>query len=466
MKAALYTRVSTQEQVAEGYSLGAQAEKLRNYAKAMEYTVVDLYSDEGYSGGNTNRPALQRLIEDINNNNINIVLIYKLDRLSRNVKDVLELVELFGKKNVTLFSMTENIDLSSPFGRAALKMSATFSELERDTITERMQLGKLARAKSGKYIAPGKAPFGYRYNYATKKLDLIPEEAEIIKRVFKLYIDGMSIRDIFNLCTQTYPDVHFFQTRNYMGIKAMIMRPIYAGYYIYRGVMYKANNLDSVISYDTWLKANKIRENKGAIRRQSSPYLLTGLIVCSQCGQKYTVKTSDHLVNGKLYRYHSYGCAARIKYNSREFDHKCNNTIYNMLDLDNAVSEKIKNLDFSNATISEIQSEASKIAEENASLFKQKEKLLDIYMEGYIDKDTFTLRNKSIEDKITRNNTLIELEAQKPVVDKNITLNFLKKQVAQWDTLDMVAKRQLLHLLLRYITVDGNKINFVWRIFK
>ena len=99
-------------------------------------------------------------------------------------------------------------------------------------------------------------------------------------------------------------------------------------------------------------------------------------------------------------------------------------------------------------------------------LRKQKEKLLDIYMEGYIDKDTFTLRNKSIEDKITRNNTLIELEAQKPVVDKNVTLNFLKKQVDQWDTLDIVARRQLLHLLLRYITVDGNKINFVWRIFK
>lgn len=466
MKAALYTRVSTQEQVAEGYSLGAQAEKLRNYAKAMEYTVVDLYSDEGYSGGNTNRPALQRLIKDINNNNINIVLIYKLDRLSRNVKDVLELVELFGKKNVTLFSMTENIDLSSPFGRAALKMSATFSELERDTITERMQLGKLARAKSGKYIAPGKAPFGYRYNYATKKLDLIPEEAEIVKRVFKLYTDGMSIRDIFSLCSKDYPDVHFFQTRNYMGVKAMIMRPIYAGYYIYRGVMYKANNIDSVISYDTWLKANKTRESKGAIRRQSSPYLLTGLIVCSQCGQKFTVKTSDHLANGKKYRYYSYGCAARLKYTSREFEHKCHNQIYNMEELDKYVSDKIKNLDFASADISALQSEASKIAEENAALFKQKEKLLDIYMDGFIDKDTFTLRNKALEDKITRNNTLIELEAQKPTIDNNVTLNFLKKQVAKWDTLDIIAKRQLLHLLLKYISIDGEKINFVWRIFK
>ena len=151
MKAAIYVRVSTLEQAMEGYSVSVQKEKLQRYAEAQSYDIVDIYSDEGFSGKSLLRPAVERLINDIKSGKINIVLIYKLDRLSRHVKDVLELVELFEQYKVTLYSLNENLDLSSPFGRAALKMSATFSELERETIVERMIMGKSARAKNGLY---------------------------------------------------------------------------------------------------------------------------------------------------------------------------------------------------------------------------------------------------------------------------------------------------------------------------
>lgn len=120
MKSAIYCRVSTLEQATEGYSIGVQKEKLSAYAAAQSYDVADIYSDEGFSGKDLHRPAMERLITDVENKRIDIVLIYKLDRLSRHVKDVLELVELFDKYSVTLYSLTENLDLSSPFGRAAL----------------------------------------------------------------------------------------------------------------------------------------------------------------------------------------------------------------------------------------------------------------------------------------------------------------------------------------------------------
>ena len=119
-KAALYVRVSTLEQAQEGYSVSVQKEKLTQYANAQSYDIAGIYSDEGFSGKDLFRPAMERLLNDVKAGKINIVLIYKLDRLSRHVKDVLELVELFDKFNVTLYSLNENLDLSSPFGRAAL----------------------------------------------------------------------------------------------------------------------------------------------------------------------------------------------------------------------------------------------------------------------------------------------------------------------------------------------------------
>ena len=131
-----------------------QKEKLSAYAAAQSYDVANIYSDEGFSGKDLHRPAMERLIADVANKRIDIVLIYKLDRLSRHVKDVLELVELFDKYSVTLYSLTENLDLSSPFGRAALKMSATFSELERETIVERMQWAKPLVLVAANTLAP------------------------------------------------------------------------------------------------------------------------------------------------------------------------------------------------------------------------------------------------------------------------------------------------------------------------
>ena len=140
MRAALYCRVSTIEQATEGYSIGEQKEKLSAYARAQSYSIVGVYSDEGFSGKDLNRPAMTNLMTDIKQGKIDTVLIYKLDRLSRNVSDVLYLVDLFDKYDVVFFSLHENFDLGSPFGRAGLKMMAPFSELERATIVERMQM--------------------------------------------------------------------------------------------------------------------------------------------------------------------------------------------------------------------------------------------------------------------------------------------------------------------------------------
>ena len=150
-KVAIYVRVSTTNQAEEGYSIDEQKDKLKSYCQIKDWNVYKVYTDGGFSGSNTERPALEKLIKDAKNKKFDTVLVYKLDRLSRSQKDTLYLIEeVFIKNGIEFLSLQENFDTSTPFGKAMIGLLAVFAQLEREQIKERMQLGKLGRAKSGK----------------------------------------------------------------------------------------------------------------------------------------------------------------------------------------------------------------------------------------------------------------------------------------------------------------------------
>lgn len=150
IKVGIYIRVSTQEQAEAGYSIHEQEERLKKYAEINNWIVYKVYSDPGYSGAKLDRPALTEMIKDIEKGKIQKVLVYKLDRLSRRQRDTLYLIEdIFNVHKVDFVSMTEQIDTGSPLGRAMIGILATFAQLEREQIRERMQVGLDARAKEG-----------------------------------------------------------------------------------------------------------------------------------------------------------------------------------------------------------------------------------------------------------------------------------------------------------------------------
>ena len=160
MKVGIYSRVSTQEQAREGYSIGEQVERLKNYCAAKGWILYKTYTDAGFSGANTDRPGMQQLISDVADGKIDMVLVYKLDRLSRSQKDTLYLIEdVFIKNNVNFASITENFDTSTPFGRAMIGILSVFAQLEREQFRERSIMGKDARAKEGLHHGGG-APTG------------------------------------------------------------------------------------------------------------------------------------------------------------------------------------------------------------------------------------------------------------------------------------------------------------------
>lgn len=274
-KAAIYIRVSTEGQREEGYSIDAQKELLMAFCTAREIRERELYIDGGYTGSNIDRPAMTRLIADVQNGKISHVIVYKLDRLSRSQKDTLYLIEdVFNPHGVTFISMNENMDTSTPIGRAMLGIMSAFAQLERETIRERTRMGMQERVKNGYWPGGGKIPFGYDYD--REKGILVPNaDAETVKRAYDLYLAGYSTDKIAQILGLRYEHLAL----------QILKRKTNAGYIVYNGVEYKGKHTP-IISLETYEKAMAAMRERARRPISGGGYLLTGLLICGKCGAK------------------------------------------------------------------------------------------------------------------------------------------------------------------------------------
>ena len=191
-RACVYTRVSTDAQgEVDKVSLPEQERMAKACIESKGWRYIRTYEDNGYSGRTTDRPALQQMLSDIEKGEIDAVVIYKLDRLSRKQRDTLSIIEEFLLKNeVDLVSLNETLDTSSPWGRAMIGVLSSFNQLESENIAMRTAMGRYATAREGGY-AGGKPPLGYRA--VEGHLVIVPEEAEIVRLVFALRSEGKTL---------------------------------------------------------------------------------------------------------------------------------------------------------------------------------------------------------------------------------------------------------------------------------
>ncbi|PLX28213.1 hypothetical protein C0581_03100 [Candidatus Parcubacteria bacterium] len=180
-KAVIYTRVSSEEQI-KGSSLDEQGKKCKYLIKSQDWDVGDVYQDGGRGGENIERPELQRLMSDAKEGKFDAVVVYKVDRLSRSLKDFLELQDYFTSHSVELISVLEPFDTSTPTGRLFINMLGSFAEFEHSQIKERINMGQKAYMRKGNW--KGNAPYGY--DVKNKKLVIKKDEAKVIKKMFKL----------------------------------------------------------------------------------------------------------------------------------------------------------------------------------------------------------------------------------------------------------------------------------------
>lgn len=189
-KAAGYIRVSTEEQSQHGYSLEAQIEAVKKYCELQKWELVRIYRDDGYSGSSMERPGLQQLLEDVPLGQFNVVVVWKLDRLSRNLKETLYLLDDVLEKNGICFtSIQEQFDTTTPIGKAVMQIIAVFAQLERDMITERMKFGKYQKARQGQFPG-GHIFYGYKKDPSTGEFEISEEEARIVRLIYHWYVYG------------------------------------------------------------------------------------------------------------------------------------------------------------------------------------------------------------------------------------------------------------------------------------
>lgn len=222
IKAVGYVRVSTEEQAREGLSLAAQEEKIRAYCTAKGWRLVRIYRDEGFSGKDLNRPGLQSLIQDLRNNGIEAVVVAKLDRLTRSVRDLGYLIDdLFD--GVALASVEESLDTTTAGGRFVLNILGAVAQWERETIAERTRNTLRFKRERGEWV--GRIPYGFKIGPDGRLVE-DPEEIKNIQRMKRLRRRGRSYREIAERFGLSVATVYYLVNTDLRKLRSIHITPL------------------------------------------------------------------------------------------------------------------------------------------------------------------------------------------------------------------------------------------------
>ena len=306
-RVAIYIRVSTARQDLEGYSIPLQKERLIAYCKAKGWVVAGVFMDPGHSGSSLERPGMLQLIDGVEAGRFDVVLVYKLDRLSRSQKDTLFLIEdVFMSNGVDFVSMQESFDTTTIYGRAMVGILSVFAQMERETITERTLMGRAGRAEEGLWHGGGTDPIGY--DYIDGSLVINEAEAEQVREVYDLYAAGHSASEITRRMEGKKTKHGGWSHTSTVG--NVLDNPLYAGTVHFDGISKKGRHVPIVDrEVDRRVKARRERLRRVETSEDSS-HLLTGLIYCASCGARYFPHKRP---NGTIV----YSCHSRAKKNKK-----------------------------------------------------------------------------------------------------------------------------------------------------
>lgn len=460
MNAGIYIRVSTREQAQEGYSVGSQTEKLKAYCTAKDWEIYKLYIDPGFSGSSLKRPALQQMLNDIAEHRLDIVLVKKLDRLSRSQKDTLYLIEdVFLKNNVSFVSMEESFDTSTAFGRATIGILSVFAQLERDMIKERTNDGRIERAKEGYYHGGSYAPVGY--DYIDGKLIVNEYEALQVREIFSLFNNGYTINYIQKYMSANYRN-KYSSWNSARSISNCLRNSVYIGKVKFNN---EYNGIhEAIIDEAAFNEANKrlgLPENPlNLTASQRLPFkskeILSGIVYCARCKAKYFCN------HGK------YSCYSRAK-SSKKFitDPNCKNNNWPVKTLNDLIENELLKLDFymeyTNTELPESSFDPSIILQsELSNIDKQINRLLELLQHGELAAELVSERIEMLYKD--RKNTLRQLEyitdndSAKPAEADNLARS-PKIIISKGSIFE---RHKFITELIKRIELDGDTVTIYW----
>ncbi|WP_018934499.1 recombinase family protein [Gracilibacillus lacisalsi] len=476
MKIAAYLRVSTNEQVDHGHSLAEQKERLEAYAKVMGWEKPIYYMDDGYSAGSLKRPQLQKLIKDIENQKIDTVMTTKLDRLSRNLLELLQVINFMETNDCSYVSATENFDTSTAAGRMVLHLLGVFAEFERERTSERVKDNMTSLALTSDVALSGPC-FGY--DIVNRRYKINKKEAKYVRKMVEMIENGNGNRSIaswlnsMNITTKRGKEWdstavrRLMRTETITGTRVTNKRKKVGDKYVIRPKeewIIKENNHPAIISPERFENLQTILDSRiNNKQHENETYLLTGVLKCGHCGSTMKGSSARHNRGDKQYEYFRYICSSYVtKYG-------CKHHFAHRDQLENEIIKQVEKLTESSpeelklkVSSSNEQNEVNEIKKALKSLDMQMMRQIEAHGKGLIEDED--LKNSSDHVKEQRVllrkqlESLEEINASKSVQEKASTLLPDIKNIDR-----KIAKTAIAQLIDSIILTDEN-LDITWRV--
>lgn len=440
-----YLRVSSEKQT-EKYGLDVQRQKILDYCERKGVVIDKWYVDGGYSGSKLDRPEIQKLLDDVEKGLVKTVYIYKLDRLSRDTSDTLELMyRLLPKYGVKVISMTEEIRTENPMDKVMLTMNAAMNQYEREVIRMRMSAGMVERVKKGYWMGGGRIPWGYYYDRNDGILHVDEEQAEQVRNAYRLYLEGYSCDKIS----------HILGFKGDKIVSQILKRKSNIGLIEYKGQVYKGLHAP-IVDEETFYETQRMMKKRTTNSHVANNHLLTGLCYCGICGARMRY----HKWDGN----HRLVCYSQLK--GKEYmirDKNCKNRNCFAKDIESEVENAFKMFTIHLQKPKEEKIEKNEILEKSIKATNAKiKKMYDTYFERQ--------SSNLLEMIMAEENKLQELEselASETSSQKESTCSYdvesIKSIADIWNDIDCKSKNRILKECVEKIVITNGDVDIYFR---
>lgn len=440
-----YLRVSTEAQT-EKYGLDVQKQKILEYCDKEGIIIDKWYIDGGYSGSKLDRPEIQELLRDAECGKIAKVLIYKLDRVSRDVIDTLNLLyRVLPKYGVQIVSMTEDLRFENPMDKVMVGVNAIMGQYEREVIYMRTRAGMKERVKKGLWPGGGMVPWGYYYDRNDGILHPNKEQVEMVRKAYEMYIEGYSCEKIAKI-------LGFGKERIVIQI---LKRKSNIGIIEYKGEEYKGLH-EPIVSEELFYKAQECMKKRHTNSHVANDHILTGLCFCGKCGARMRYQKWGNYHKLICYSQGTYGKDYLVK------DPNCDNEKVKADWVENEVEDCFKRF-LITAEEKETKESRKHLIEDSITKCNSKiKKLYSLYADN--DNDNLLEVIQDEENKLKELKKELKNEEIMESRNKAINLKEIRRIADIWDTLANGEKNRVLKECVEKVVIDGEDIEVYFKI--
>ncbi|MCM1200257.1 MAG: recombinase family protein [Lachnospiraceae bacterium] len=439
-----YLRVSTEAQT-EKYGLDVQKQKILEYCEKNGVQINRWYIDGGYSGSKLERPEIQRLLDDCQKGEIGMVFVYKLDRLSRDTVDTLNLINnVFPSCGVRVVSMTEDIRTINPMDKVMVTMNAAMNQYEREVIYMRTRAGMVERVKKGLWPGGGRVPIGYYYDRNDGLLHP-NEDAEKVRQAYKMYLDGYS-------CDKIAKALGF---KKDCVVSGVLKKKSNIGLIEYKGEVYQGKH-EPIVNKKIFYEVQKLMKKRHTNSHVNNDNMLTGLCYCGVCGARMRYQ--------KWGKYHKIVCYSQQK--GKDYmihDPNCNNKKVFAENVEMEVESCFREFAISVEKGEEKKSKADLIAAEINRANTKIKKLYGIYLENESENVRELIKDE--ENRVKELKKQLSEEREKELEISIDKLERVKHMSEVWDELTNRDKNRILKECVERIVITNDDIDICFTTF-